>query len=113
VPLRPRLPDMTSDPLSSRGRGAKSWRVAAGQTLRWRCWSGDYAVFNPLSGQTHLLDIVGGKVLALLMAGPHDIDQIRSGIATFLEVPNDDELAATIGGILMNLENVGLVEHAS
>jgi PqqD family protein of HPr-rel-A system len=87
--------------------------VVAGQALRWRCWSGDYAVFNPLSGQTHFLDIVTGRILVLLMAGPHDIGQIRSRISQFLEVPDDDQLAATIGGILMRLENAGLVEHAS
>jgi PqqD family protein of HPr-rel-A system len=93
--------------------GSSGWRVAEGQALRWRCWSGNYAVFNPLSGQTHFLDIVSGKILSLLMAGAHDVDEIGSGVSEFLEVPNDDRLASTIAGILMRLEDVGLVERSN
>ena len=47
--------------------GEQSWRVVEG--LRWRCWDGDFVVFNPLSGYTHLLDVVTGQILTLLISG--------------------------------------------
>ncbi len=103
--------DMSLQPLSSKERRESSWRVVEGQTLKWRCWSGDYAVFNPLSGQTHFLDIVTGKIVVLLISGSHSIVEMRASISKFLDLPNDDKLAATIADILMRLEDVGLVEH--
>jgi len=66
------------------------WRVVEGETLRWRCWGGDYVVFNPLSGQTHFLDIVTGRILTLLLAGSRSLSEIRARIALFLEVEDDE-----------------------
>lgn len=91
--------------------GQGCWRVVEGQTLRWRCWAGEYAVFNPLSGQTHFLDIVTGQVLRQLMAGSLKIDELCATTSEFLEVPNDDKIAAMVADILTRLEAATLVEH--
>jgi PqqD family protein of HPr-rel-A system len=87
-----------------------SWRTVRGDTLKWRCWAGDYVVFNPLSGHTHFLDIVTGQILTLLMAGSCTASAVRSSLSRFLEVPDDDKLAANVDDILMRLEDAGLVE---
>ena len=88
----------------------QSWRASTG--LHSRCLGGDFVVFNPLSGHTHFLDIVTGHVLTLLMAGRRTEAVIRSSVATFLEVPDDDKLAATVDDILMRLQDAGLAERA-
>lgn len=90
----------------------RSWRVVKGETLKWRCWAGDYVVFNPMSGHTHFLDIVSGHVLTRLMAGGCPVSAIRSSVSRFLEVPDDDKLAATVDDILRRLEDAGLVERS-
>jgi PqqD family protein of HPr-rel-A system len=90
----------------------RSWRVIKGETLKWRCWEGDYVVFNPLSGHTHFLDIVAGQILTLLMAGNCTASAVRSSVSRFLEVPDDDKLAVTANDILMRLEDAGLVERS-
>jgi hypothetical protein len=39
------------------------------------------------------------------------VSVIRSSVSRFLEVPDNDELAATVDDILMRLEDAGLVER--
>jgi PqqD family protein of HPr-rel-A system len=89
--------------------GERSWRVVEG--LRWRCWDGDFVVFNPLSGYTHLLDVVTGQTLSLLISGHSTVAAVRSGVSAFLEVPDDDKLAKAVDDILIRLEDTGLVER--
>ena len=86
------------------------WRIPADQKILWRHWEGDYVIFNSLSGETHILDIVSGKVLKRIMNGPSTTEDIRSEIGDFLEVRNDSELARAVDKILNGLEDTGLVE---
>jgi PqqD family protein of HPr-rel-A system len=102
---------MSPHPLGSKALGKGSWRAVGAEPLRWRCWGGDYVVFNPLSGQTHLLDVVTGRILTELTKGSRDLLEIRSGIAGFLEVPDDERLASEIADVLLRLENAGLIEQ--
>ena len=90
--------------------GSKKWRVAGSKPLRWRSWGGDYVVFSPLSGQTHSLDIVTGRVLNLIMSESSSFDDLRVEISSFLEVNNDNRLAQTITEILSRVEEAGLIE---
>ncbi len=86
--------------------------MAGSEPLRWRCWAGEYVVFSPLSGHTHLLDILTGQVLTLIMSESPSVAELRSQISIFLEVENDERLAKTIDGILSRLDDAGLVEPA-
>ena len=90
----------------------QKWRVAGSESLKWRCWAGDYVVFSPLSGQTHFLDIFAGHILKLIMAGTPSIAELRVEAARFLEVEPDDRLAQTVEELLHRLEEVGLIEPA-
>ena len=86
--------------------------MAGGEPLRWRCWAGDYVVFSPLSGHTHVLDILTGQVLTVIISESPSVAELRTQISTFLEVENDERLAKTIDGILSRLDDAGLVEPA-
>ena len=86
------------------------WRIPTDQEILWRCWEGDYVIFNSLSGETHILDITGGKVLRRIMNRPSTTEDIRSEIGDFLEVRNNAELACAVDKILHSLEDAGLVE---
>ena len=55
-----------------------------------RNWDGDYVVYNPVSGNTHLLDIVTGEVLKMIATGPVHAQAIYSRVANFLELSADD-----------------------
>ena len=87
-----------------------NWRVVGDEPLRWRFWDGDYVYFSPFSGQTHFLDIVTGDVLRVIIDGPPDVAELRSMIADFLDVKNDERVAEATDDILSRLENAGLIE---
>ena len=86
------------------------WRVSSDSDLSWRCWDGEYVVFNPVTGNTHLLDVASGHVLMSLLAGPTELGRIRDQLAGFLEVEADDRLAAAVSEILSRLEDLDLIE---
>ena len=89
-----------------------SWRLTVAGPLPLRCWDGDYVVYNPLSGDTHLLDIVTGEVLRMVMAACTRVSEVREGVAEFLEVPNDSNVAEQVDVILDALDRLGLIEPA-
>ena len=91
-------------------RNREIWRVSSGNDIAIRYWDGDFVVFNSLSGETHLLDIVSGKVLSRIMEGPASPFEIQSEIADFLDVENQQDLTNAIEEILNRLEDAGLVE---
>src|SRR5262245_3008659 len=86
------------------------WRISTEGPIPVRCWDGEYAVFNPLSGDTHLLDIVAGKVLETIIAGAVSTSHLSTRIAEFLNLPDDTNLQENIGAILASLDELGLIE---
>ena len=70
-------------------------------------------MFSPLSGQTHLLDIVTGQVLQKIMEGSPNFSELRFEVSHLLEVEDDDQVARTVIQILDRLEVAGLVEPIS
>ncbi|HVO91142.1 MAG TPA: HPr-rel-A system PqqD family peptide chaperone [Casimicrobiaceae bacterium] len=78
-----------------------------------RIWDGDYVVYNPVSGNTHILDIVSGELLAALFDGERDASQLHTHIARFLDVPDDALVATRVDRVLEVLDDLGLVERAA
>ena len=86
------------------------WRVVCGHDIVIRYLDGDFIVFSSLSGETHLLDIVSGRVLKRTTEGPVSVFDIQSEIADFLEIEDQEGLANAIEEILSRLEDAELVE---
>ena len=70
-------------------------------------------MYNALSGNTHVLDIVTGEVLRSIMAHRLCGNDLCRHIAHFLDVPNDAAIEEQIGGILAALDQLGLIEPAA
>jgi PqqD family protein of HPr-rel-A system len=90
-----------------------SWRTTVEDPLPLREWDGDYVVYNALSGDTHVLDIVTGEVLRTIMARRACGSDLCRHIAHFLDVPNDAAIEQQVGGILTALDRLGLIEPAT
>jgi len=86
------------------------WRLTVAEPCPLRCWEGDYVVYNSLSGDTHLLDIVSGHVLTRILESPARASELRSRVAAFLEVPNDAAVDVQVKEILDALDDLGLIE---
>jgi len=70
-------------------------------------------VFSPLSGSTHILDVVAGTLIERLEAGAAAEGELGTLLASFLELPIDASLSAEVARILGQLDELGLVEPAS
>ena len=93
------------------GITGRTWRTpAAAPTIR--DWNGEFAVYNPLSGHTHILDLVAGEVLLLLQQRPQSDAELRKRVAALLEMPSDEALATRVDHILEHLDEIGLIEPA-
>lgn len=90
---------------------SSAWRVAPQFPPVVCHWDGDYLVYNPLSGHTHILDIESGEVLDAVMAGALDEAGICRRLGALLEVPEDDVLAVHVAEILAHLDQLGLIER--
>jgi len=94
----------------SSNQATTAWRVPIAGTLPLKYWNGDYVVYNPLTGSTHVLDIVAGEVLKVIMAAPATSRELCRHVAEFLEISNDLRTADNVDAVLAALDELGLIE---
>ena len=87
-----------------------AWQGVAGTILAIRYWGGDYVVYNPLSGNTHILDIATGELLKAIVNERMTTHDVCRCLAQFLEVPDGADVADSVGRILNHLDELGLIE---
>ena len=73
-------------------------------------WNGDHIAYNPLSGHTHILDLVAGAVLTELAHEARSADYLCKHVGVLLDVPADAALATRVDDVLEHLDDVGLAE---
>lgn len=86
------------------------WRLIAEHGPVVHQWDGEYVVYAELSGDTHILDVVGGEVLMMLQSGAVETQSIHRRVADLLELPADEMLAARVDSILDRFDRAGLIE---
>ena len=84
-----------------------SWSSPVGAV---RAWNGDFVVYNPLSGHTHILDLVAGAVLTELAHEARSADYLCKHLGALLDMPADAALATRVGEVLDHLDDIGLAE---
>jgi PqqD family protein of HPr-rel-A system len=91
---------------------AEIWQLAADSDLHWRCWDGEWVVYNDASGDTHLLDSLAVIALKALAEGPAEADALCRNLAQSMDLAADDRLAGTVGDMLRELGRLGLVDRS-
>jgi PqqD family protein of HPr-rel-A system len=86
------------------------WQIIRPDALTWRCWDGDYVIFNALSGMTHTLDVTAGTVFELALQGPATADELRARLAAFLGQEAPAPLTGAVDETLARLDQLGLAE---
>lgn len=87
-----------------------AWTLVEPCELHWRCWDGQYVVFNSASGDTHLLHFAAGEALKLIEQSPSDASKVCAQLADRLETPPGAELSAQVDRLLRELAELGLIE---
>ena len=84
--------------------------TANGQGLRWRCWDGEFIVFNSMSADTHRLDVTTSRILACIQDRRMTLNEICAELAAFLNVSDEDgEIEQAALNILMSLQQADLI----
>lgn len=90
--------------------GRTTWQVVDAAELSWRFWDDQFIVFNPASGDTHLLNPLAGEALQRLQQGPADVPELARHAASNLGLAPDELLSQEIETLLDELDELGLVE---
>ncbi len=86
------------------------WYCANYHELSQREWEGEHFVFNPLSGDTHLLNALSMEILRLLHGeGGRALDDVVTRLMAETPDVEEQQLRHTIGLHLVQLEAMGLV----
>jgi PqqD family protein of HPr-rel-A system len=91
----------------------RQWRLERRSKLHWRRLDDEWVVFEAASGDTHHLDTISAAVLMCLEADPLDLDGLSEVIAGELQLPNREDLASRLEGLLDQLHRLGLIEPAA
>jgi PqqD family protein of HPr-rel-A system len=78
-----------------------------------RSWGAESIVFNPASGNTHLLKPIAAKILALLREQPSSATALSERLAAEMQVESDAEILQRVEIVLRTLDDLGLVEPTS
>ena len=69
-------------------------------------------MYNPLSGNSHLLDVVAGELLLAIISGPTSTEDLYRRIETFLEIQDGELIGPTVNDLLIELDELGLIQRA-
>jgi PqqD family protein of HPr-rel-A system len=84
------------------------------QPLRIQAWADDDAavVYNTLSGETHLIESLGGELLRLIEARPRTSDALATELVALFSDADHAQIVQYIEATLVQLQAIGLV-HAT
>lgn len=86
------------------------WR-ATSPNLRWKWWHEDAVVFNPLSGDTHRLNLIESAVLKSVCDNAGiDVASLFASVSQSLGVADDKSLRDYFSALLEQYEELGLIE---
>lgn len=88
------------------------WRSTCPTGLQVRHWDSDYIVYNPLSGCTHILDELTGRMLITIAATRVAQERLMALACSILEIPDDAFPLADLRERLSILFDLGLIEPA-
>lgn len=96
-------------PLSTGTEPRLKWRVGTESKLLWRRWDDEYVVFNPSSGDTHVLNHVAAEALKRLERSPADAGDLAQHVGLTVKLDPDD-LLEHMEGLVRQFDELGLVQ---
>lgn len=85
------------------------WTAAPPDSLVWAEWDGRYVLFHRPSGRTHIVNDATWLLLNDVLRDPHDLEATLEGFARAGGRALDEELRGYVAGLLLHLEELGLV----
>jgi PqqD family protein of HPr-rel-A system len=87
-----------------------TFRILHNCKLSWKFWDNEFVVYNPLSGDTHLLDRFSGEILKSLETKPASQLDLASRLNQESGMDLDEDLVKRIGELLLKFSELNLIE---
>ena len=88
---------------------SSTWLVPKECRLEWRQWGTLHVVYNPASGNTHLLNGLPASILRSLETRPRSLDELEALVESLPERTDD---SSDIEGLVAELDELGLIAPA-
>ena len=99
---------------ASRQAGAEPyWSTLAGDALYWESWGEQHALFDNLSGETHLLPELTARVLHKIGERASTARQLAESLCAETNESCEEHFVMDITRLLQQLQVVGLVEKSA
>jgi PqqD family protein of HPr-rel-A system len=82
----------------------------ASPTLQWHSWGDEYAIYNTASGDTHILDLISGQILAILEKQALDIQSLIKASESNLGFASNAALTDHIKQLMIQFHDFSLIE---
>lgn len=89
---------------------SRQWRVRSDTRLAWCDWRDESLIFDELSGDTHLLDMVSAAGLRLLYKEWHTVESLAISLAKALDEPLDETIHHYADRLIILLSEKGILE---
>jgi PqqD family protein of HPr-rel-A system len=90
----------------------EKWAVPEDCRLEWRQWGSFHVVFNPASGDTHLLNTIPAYFLKSLETKAATLEELRLLAAELLDRDPDETVVSDIEALVLELDELGLIAPA-
>jgi PqqD family protein of HPr-rel-A system len=86
-----------------------SWGVPDPQGILWEEFEDECVVFNPLSGDTHYLNLTAAEILKLIHERPRTLKELLDAFTSLFELEEDIDLHGSVRRVLQEFEDAGLI----
>jgi PqqD family protein of HPr-rel-A system len=99
--------------VSQQAESGTGWRILEEGALHWEKWGEQYALYDALSGETHLLPEFSARLLQLLSVAPRTIDELGKALCENSGETCDHAFLEHVSQLLVQLQAAGLTESAA
>lgn len=87
------------------------WKILEEDALHWERWGEQYALYDSLSGETHLLPEFSARVLQQLSVRPRTADALAEALCSGSGESCDPAFIEQVSQLLVQLQTAGLTEN--
>jgi PqqD family protein of HPr-rel-A system len=87
------------------------WKILEQDALHWERWGEQYALYDSLSGDTHLLPEFSARVLQQLSVHPRTAGVLAHTLCECSDEVCDPAFIEQVSQLLVQLQAAGLVEN--
>jgi PqqD family protein of HPr-rel-A system len=99
--------------VSLQAESGTGWKLLEEGVLHWEQWGEQFALYDALSGETHLLPEFSARLLQLLTATPLGVEALAESLCEYADEVCDQEFLGHVSQLLVQLPAAGLTEKVA